>query len=323
MQHWTDELRADPLPPLLAGGEALAFAASADLLDKGGDVKSLWELNPVVRTLQRQRPDGSWAYPSTRSRTHTDYDCLATYEALLPLVYQYRLDSRHPQIVDAADYLLGSQTDEGDLRGIYGTQYSPSYTAAIVAALLDARCVDSRIVRSLDWLLAMRQDDGGWAIPWRTHPRSEVSSFAQAIALPEPLGLDRSKPSSHLITGVVLRALAASEDHRHLPQTRRAAEFLATRFFKADTYPDRRAAVYWEKLRFPFEWTDVASALDSMLRIGIDRRQSAVARALVWLSGRQGEDGLWRSAYGNAAEPQIHLWTSFAAARCFRLAAAR
>ena len=55
------------------------------------------------------------------------------------------------------------------------------------------------------WLLSMRQDDGGWAIPTRT-PGLSLNVMLTARETFEP---DRSRPSSHLVTGFVLRALAA------------------------------------------------------------------------------------------------------------------
>lgn len=54
------------------------------------------------------------------------------------------------------------KTAAGDLRGIYGSQYSPNYTAAILELLIGAGLGDDpRVRRALEWLLAMRQADGG------------------------------------------------------------------------------------------------------------------------------------------------------------------
>jgi hypothetical protein len=60
----------------------------------------------------------------------------------------------------------------------------------------------------------MRQDDGGWAIPARTLGLS-LNVMLTARETVEP---DRSRPSSHLITGIVVRALAAH------PRDRRSAD---------------------------------------------------------------------------------------------------
>ena len=161
---------------------------------------------------------------------------------------------------------------------------------------------DPRIVAGIGWLLSMRQQDGGWAIPLRTHASPEARSFKRAMSLPAPLEPDRRKPSSHLVTGIVLRALAAHPKYRKADEARAAARVLASRLFQPDTYPDRRAAAYWKKLRYPFRWTDIISALDALLLLGADPQEPAIAGALRWLIHRQDPHGLWRSAYAKAAD---------------------
>jgi len=66
---------------------------------------------------------------------------------------------------------------------------------------------DERIARGFQWLLYIRQRDGGWAIPLRT-AGAKLDSFATKD---DPIQPDRSKPFSHLVTGVVVRAFAAHE----------------------------------------------------------------------------------------------------------------
>jgi hypothetical protein len=84
----------------------------------------------------------------------------------------------------------------------------------------------------------------------------------------ETLEPDRSWPSSHLITGIVLRALAAHRHYRHSAATRHASELLKSRFFCCDTYPDRAAPSYWLIFSYPYWWTDLLSALDTLAQIG-------------------------------------------------------
>ena len=101
MRGWLDQLRVDPIPTLMASAEpALVWCVRRDLLGEADDPEMLWQLPGVTKTLRRQRPDGSWHYSGARVeiRSQRDYDLLATYEALLPLVYQHGLDARHPAI---------------------------------------------------------------------------------------------------------------------------------------------------------------------------------------------------------------------------------
>lgn len=193
---------------------------------------------------------------------------------------------------------------------------TPNYTAAILGVLIDAGYrSDARVNRGLEWLLRMRQDDGGWAIPIRTS--RPLRTFAAAMRLPAALAPDRARRSSHLVTGIVLRALTAHPRDRRRVETRRAAALLAARFFTADRYPDRKAASYWTKLTFPFRWTDLVSALDAIALTGrgVADPHGRGARLARTTPSR---DGLWRSAYPNTRDRLVHHWVTFAVARVFR-----
>jgi hypothetical protein len=67
---------------------------------------------------------------------------------------------------------------------------------------------DERIAQGFQWLLRIRQRDGGWAIPLRT-VGAKLDSF---MMNGDPVQPDHSKPFSHLVTGVVVRAFAAHDD---------------------------------------------------------------------------------------------------------------
>jgi hypothetical protein len=316
-------LRRDPLPLLLATGDpALTWAVRHDLLEEERDPRELWNLPAVRRACSRQRPDGGWDYPgrNARIRTNEDYSQLATYLQLRILIAIYRLDRRHSSIGPAAEFLLGRQTSAGDIRGMYGHQYSPNYTADILNLLtLAGLGADPRVTRGLDWLLAMTQDDGGWALPLRTAGAIK-GGFAAVMKQDRPIEPDRTRPSSHLITGVVLRALALHPQYRRRAATVRAATLLAGRFLAPDRYADRRAASYWTKLTFPFRWTDVVSALDAIAMAGLPAAQPDVMRGLVWLESHQGRNGLWRTGYPKTRDPLVDHWVTFAATRvCKRL----
>lgn len=267
--------------------------------------------------LRTQSGDGSWAHrgSASRSRSGEDYRQLATCTQLLSLVSRYRLDWRHPGLVRAAEFLLGFQTRAGDIRGISGNQYSPYYTADILRLLIDAGYKsDRRVLRGIEWLIHMRQDDGGWAIPFRTIPGA--GSFTRVMKRPQSLEPDRTRPSSHFVTGIVVRALAAHPRYRHRPESKRAAALLAARFFQADPYPDRRDARYWTKVAFPFRWDGCGlSALDAIAIVGFGAENPNVSEALTWLVKHQRPDGLWQSAYGKTKDPLVNHWVTFAVAR--------
>jgi squalene cyclase len=129
-------------------------------------------LNEVRRLLRRQKDNGAWPYRGARRtylRSADNYDQLETYRTVGELVEKFGMTRDHSAVRIAADYLFSNQTDEGDFRGIYGTQYSPNYSAAIMELLIKAGYArDDRIAQGFHWLLHIRQRDGGWAIPLRT-----------------------------------------------------------------------------------------------------------------------------------------------------------
>jgi hypothetical protein len=108
----------------------------------------------------------------------------------------------------------------------------------------------------------MRQGDGGWAIPVRT-VGVPFPEFVDVERHPQPLAPDRSRPSSHLVTGMVLRAFAAHPAWLKAIEAHEAGELLATRLCKRDRYTDRGGVGYWERVSFPFWFTDIVSSLDT------------------------------------------------------------
>ncbi|MFQ6086203.1 MAG: hypothetical protein ACE5OY_08110 [Candidatus Bathyarchaeia archaeon] len=291
-----------------------------DLLEEQVDpVETLWQLAPVVKIVQKQQEDGSWKYHGGKPniRSQQNYNQLETYRNLGQLVELYGLTREHPAIRKAADFLFEFQTKEGDFRGIYGNQYTPNYSAAIMELLTKAGYEgDPRIDMGFHWLLSIRQSDGGWAIPLRT---IGSGTLLRALKSPEPIKPDRSKPFSHCITGVVLRAFAAHQKYRETEEAKTAGELLKSHFFQPDKYPDRRAAIFWTKFSFPFWWTDLLSSLDSLSLLGFTTDNAQIQTALEWLRNRQQENGLWKLTLLKARSVEdLPLWISLAACRVFK-----
>lgn len=306
--------RYDPVPPLAESFHpVIRYWARRDLLDdRGGALREVWQSPQATALLRRQRRDGSWAYPTGRAhvRTAMQYDLLETYRMLGELVEKFGVNRRHPALRKAADYTLRSQSKDGDLRGIYGAQYSPNYTAAIVELLIKAGYSnDARVARSFTWLLKIRQSDGGWAIPFRT--RNMNLQRLDGPTVPP----DRARPFSHLVTGVVLRAFAAHPRQRRTSAARHAAGLLAGRLFQADVYPDRASPDFWTGFSFPFWFTDLISTLDSLSRIGWPVEDANVQRALRWLADRQRPDGLFDLHLLRGRDRHLPEWLALALCR--------
>jgi hypothetical protein len=312
------QLRRDPIGPLLVADDAaLRSLARRELLGESTPEISLAELPAVRWAVARQQPDGRWKYPGGNPdiRSQAAYDQLETYRQLGVLVCKFGLDRRRPAVAAAAGFLSSFQTEAGDYRGIYGRQYTPNYSAAITELLVRAGYEGSaQVENAMRWLLSMRQDDGGWAIPTRTLglPLNVMLTARETL---EP---DRSRPSSHLVTGIVLRALAAHPRYRHSADTRRAADLLKSRFFRRDAYPDRAAPSYWLVFSYPFWWTDLLSALDSLAQIGFRAADPDIARGVAWFTGNQEPSGLWNTGRNRPKGPHSDLWVGLAICRMLK-----
>lgn len=306
----------DPIPALLKSADpALLYFVWRDLLDQPVEAMStLWELPGIQPLLARQRQDGSWKYPGKGVGVDTNYSLLETYRQLRVLVEMYGFTCEHPAILRAAGYVFSCQAEDGALTGILGTQYMPYYQGAIMELLVKAGLgSDPRIEQGFNWLLSMRQDDGGWIVPLQA-----VSPKPPEIWSSPPVLPDRKKPFSHMATGMVLRALAAHPVYRVSRAARRAGLRLKSRFFKRDRYHDRQAVAYWTKFQYPFWWTDLLSSLDSLSWLGIPPNDPDIQLGLDWFVTNQGVDGLWGTGYEKSRMVEMRRWVGLAAARMFR-----
>jgi hypothetical protein len=318
MTSWRKKLKIDPVPELLSlENKAIIYFTNRDLLDKKVEsVEILWELPEVEKILKKQQSDGSWEYPGGNKhiRSKEDYDQIETYRILRDLIEKYGFTMKHEAIQKAAEFLFKFQTEEGDFRGIYGTQYTTTYTPAIMELLIKAGYEnDPHILKGFDWLLSVMQDDGGWAIPLRTAGKKlDALNSAELI---QPV---KSKPFSHFVTGMVLRAFAAHPKYRKSSEARKAGELLISRFFKGDKYSDRRNKDFWEKVSYPFWFTDIISALDSVSFIGFAKEIPQITEALKWLKNKQTEDGLFDVKIVRGADKDLSYWICLAVCRLFK-----
>jgi hypothetical protein len=315
-------LKVDPLPLLASSGNAaIAFFARRDLLgSSAGPVSALWDLPDARKIVARQNSDGSWRYPGGKPhvRSRENYDQLETFRQVGILVENFGFSREHPAIERAAEFLFSFQSDEGDFRGIYGNQYATTYVGAIGELLVKAGYADdSRIAKVFRWLLATRQSDGGWAIPLRT-VGVPFAEFVDLQRHPKPIAPDRSKPSSHLVTGMVLRAFAAHPVHRGSAEARQAGELLATRLYQRDAYGDRGDVSYWERVSFPFWFTDIVSALDSLSRLGFGPEVPRIRAALDRVKKVQRGDGTFGLKLMKGKSADLPWWICLAVCRSLK-----
>jgi hypothetical protein len=294
------------------------FFTRCDLQSEKVDhIETLWELPAVKEIVSNQQPDGSWRYnggkPSIRSQL--DYNQLETYRIVGELVEKYGFNNCNNALRKAAGFLFRFQTQEGDFRGIYGNQYSPNYSAAIMELLIKSGYQnDFRIEKGFRWLLSSRQNDGGWAIASRTRNVKITDVLSNA----ETMRPDTSKPFSHLVTGVVLRAFAAHPKYRQSDEAKAAGELLASRFFKKDVYPDRATVDFWTKFSYPFWFTDLLSSLDSLSLLGFRMMEPQIKKAVDWFINSQSENGLWKVPLLRGKDKDLNLWIALAICRVIK-----
>jgi hypothetical protein len=320
-KSWQSGLRTDPIPALRAWPDpALAYFVQRDLLEKPvGPIEGLWELPQARRLVNKQQVNGSWRYPGKPDQpaSGTNYHLLETYRSLRLLVEMYGFQREHPALARAAEYIFSCQMKEGDIRGILGNQYMPYYHGAMLELLIKAGYAgDGRTEKALQWLLSMRQADGGWIIPAQHVPAGQKND--QFWPGP-PLPPDRSRPHSHLATGMVLRAFAAHPDFRRHPEIIAAGRRLKERLFQSDQYNDRKAASYWLKFQYPFWWTNLLTALDTLSWVDFDRQDTDIMRGLDWFLANQSPDGLWEIGYGSGRNIQsMRRWVGLAVCRVLK-----
>ncbi|HXI58955.1 MAG TPA: prenyltransferase/squalene oxidase repeat-containing protein [Polyangia bacterium] len=300
---WRARLARDPIPILLReGSPALVARVRRDLIadDEAPGPDEVAGYPEVKAFLRKQEKGGSFPAktPEKALGSAKFAACLATLRALDRLT-EIGLALPNAGVEAAAEFLLSSQAKDGGIADLTlaetregrGKMVALHFHGWALGVLCRAGLdTDDRVTRGFRFLLESRQADGGWA--WR-------GVRADSAA----------RPSSHLVTGMALRAFAASPTRKTSREARRAAELLATRFLQPDRYPDRKAASYWEQIAEPRFYTDVLDALDCVTAVGLGKENSGVRTAEAYLRGRQHADGLWypgapvRPVAGEKPEP--------------------
>lgn len=284
---WRARLGRDPVPILLReGSQALVARVRRDLIDddEAPQAAEVLTYAEVKAFLRKQDKNGAFpARPPEKTLGSPRFSRAVAAIRALERMAEYGLGRSEAPVASAAEILLESQASDGGIAALALGETPDSRSRAValhfhgwaLAALCRAGFdADPRVEKGFKFLLANRQADGGWA--WRG-----VRTDSAA------------RPSSHLVTGMALRAFASSPTRRTSREARRAAELLATRFLQPDRYPDRKAPSYWEQIGEPRFWTDVLDALDGVTAVGLGKENSGVRTAEAYVRGRQNSDGLW------------------------------
>ena len=277
--------------------------------------KNLQKYAARIRILKRQKPNGGWSKKKYEGhpRWEKTYFIVDTLQNSYKL-YNFACTPKDKGIQKAIKFLFSTQAKEGDFRGAYLNEYAPTYHALTLELLcMFGKDEDKRVQKGFRWFIRNKQDDGGWVIPYRTIDREELKKRYNLDAQMKlnPVKPDKSRPFSHLVTGMVLRAFAASPTWQKSKEARKAGELMMKRFFKPDAYEDRVLASFWEEITYPFWATDILSCLDSLAKIGFSPEEEEIHNALTWLQKRQAPQGYWRSGLKKSIL-EDHLWVTLA-----------
>jgi len=308
---------------LARGNLPVLYWLKKDILEVPADreLKNLQKFASRIRILKSQRANGGWCKRKYEGhpRWEKTYYIVETLRNLFKL-YNYGCCYEELGIQKAINFLFSTQSKEGDFRGAYLNEYSPTYHALTLEVLcLYGQDRDERTQKGFRWIIKHRQDDGGWVIPYRTIDHEQLKNrynFKAQLKL-EPIKSDKSRPFSHLVTGMVLRALAASLVWRKSKEAWKAGELILSRFFEEDKYDDRRLPSFWEEIVYPFWATDILSSLDSLSKIGFTAEDERIQKALDWLLKKQTPQGFWESG-NKKSSLEDHLWVTFAALRVLK-----
>lgn len=336
MSDWKVNLKFDLITPLLESKNPYIISFTKhDLLENTElPINSLWELSEVKKILSKQQRDGSWKYNNKAKRTMsgTKYNLLETWRQLRYLVDQYGMTKEQKRVDLAAKFIFLHQTEEGDIRGILANQYAPYYTGAIISTLIKAGYInDQRIEKSIQWLIEMRQNDGGWVIGSpgiigiSNLTTKELNNLVSNFQCETARAFDKNKPFSAAGTGMVIRAFAYHPVYQKSEYAITAAKLLKSKLFKKDNWSSYQHEDNWVRFQFPFWWNNLVSALDALSFIIPNKNDPEIQNALIWLLENQQNDGLWKISYSkihknstSKKSKDLRLWISLAIGRILK-----
>jgi len=308
---------------LARGNLPILYWLKKDILEVPVDreYKNLKKFAARIRILKKQRSNGGWCRKKYEGnpRWEKTYYIVETLRNVFHL-YNYGCTLEDESIQKAVEFLFSTQSQEGDFRGAYLNEYAPTYHALTLEILcLYGLDKDKRTQKGFRWIMSNKQHDGGWVIPYRTIDKKELKARYnfEAQSKIDPVKPDLNQPFSHLVTGMVLRALAASPTWRNNKLAWKAGELLMSRFFQPDKYEDRRQSSFWREITYPFWATDILSSLDSLSKIGFEVSHAKIQQALRWLQKKQKKEGYWESGIPKSTL-EDHLWVTLAVLRVIK-----
>jgi hypothetical protein len=323
-RRWIEKLKYNPIESLLlSNNPAILYFTKRDLSDeKVGPIDEIWALPEVKKILKKQKENGSF-------HPESEHPLLETWRQFRFLIDQYGLNKQYSAIVKAAEFIFSCQSKEGDIRGILGNQYAPYYTGAILYLLIKAGYeTDKRVEKAMEWLIKMRQNDGGWVIGSPgliNHTWKDMCAITERMDIGPVKDFDRTKPFSAAGTGMGIRAFSVHPKYKDSEYAIKAAQLLKSKFFKKDNWTWYQHPDNWVRFQFPYWWNNLVAAMDSISLIGLPKEDKDIKNALKWFVDNQQKNGLWKISYSkihktsdNKKQYEMQLWITLNICRIYK-----
>ena len=303
---WTDHLRADPVPWLLADDTpAVRAAALQRLLDRPPDGQEVvaarhaaMAVDPIRAILAAQDPAGWWVKPGPGYGPKYK----GTIWQLI-FLEQLGADPEHPQVVRACDYVLRMCPTSS---GGFGCSGAAKEVAPPPSAVI--HCLNGNLLRALIGLGRLHDERVQAAVEWAArHITGEGVDRWYASGTNGPRFACAANDKQPCAWGALkeLSALASISVAERTPLVQHAVSVGVDFLFSADPavadYPmgwgNTRPSTSWFKPGFPLGYVaDVLQSLEVLTQLG-HGRDDRLAPALDWLEGLQDEAGRWRNRY--------------------------
>lgn len=221
-----------------------------------------------------------------------------------------------PELVKALDYILakenryhgdwavkvGKNVEPGGWAFQRANNYYPDIDdAAIVLTALKkiqklvprenirARRVDSAIRRTINWILAMQSDNGGWAAFDKNNTREIVTKipFCDFGEVLDPPSAD--------VTAHVIESLAMCGFSKNHPAIEKALKYIYSEQEDDGSWFGRWGVNYVY---------GTAAVIPALIAVGENKDDPRIKKALQWLASKQQPDGGWGESVASYMEPK-------------------
>jgi hypothetical protein len=314
MFSWQNILKTSPIEWLLEQeNPSVRYFTLRDLLDRNKDAHELQAAKALIPTsklitkiFSKQKPEGYWEKPT--SPYHPKYK--SSYWTIM-LLSQLGIDRSDKRVKNACEHIFQFQLNDGGfssytleralkeyewLLGKRRSLPSPSEWASSLVFEHQYSCLtgnmtatlirlsykdDSRVKKTLEWLVKTQNEDGGWLCPyWKAHIKDTHSCFFGTICPLEAFSeVPRTKRTKNMARTI-----------------ENGVEFmLMHRLFKADHHGFKIIKSDWLKFGFPlFYRYDILRGLLVMAKLGYSlKKDKCLNDAVEVLLQKRCPDGKW------------------------------